>query len=118
MIVSEASFAAAAVVPADGRREDRIFDDLGCLFAWEAGGDRTVTARWTGTQDAGWVRAESAWYVRSPDIRSPMGSGVAAYSSRAAAERAAGEKKGTLLDWNAVRAIASEQGLLAPPPEG
>jgi copper chaperone NosL len=119
MIVSEESFATAVVTEVDGRREALAFDDIGCLFDWEAKAEQPVAARWVSSHDlTGWVKAESAWFARSADIRSPMGSGVAAFGDRAAADRLAGERAGTVTDWNGLREAARTEGLLAPPPSG
>ena len=119
MIVSEAAFASAVVTESDGRREALAFDDVGCLFDWEAEAVVPPVARWVRSHDgAGWLKAESAWFARSAEIRSPMGSGVAAFGTKAAAERLAVERTGTVLDWNGLRATAGAGGLLAPPPSG
>ncbi len=49
------------------------------------------------------VKAESAWYVQSVSIRSPMGGGLAAFSTRSAAESAAAVD-GRVMDWDTFRA--------------
>ncbi|WP_340690357.1 nitrous oxide reductase accessory protein NosL [Hydrogenobacter thermophilus] len=47
--------------------------------------------------------AESAYYVRSPQIRSPMGMNLSAYRSREDAQKALQGKEGEILDWQALR---------------
>jgi copper chaperone NosL len=119
MIVSDPAFAAAVVTEIDGLRDALVFDDVGCLFAWEAGAAKPSVARWVSAHDgSGWLRAETAWYVRSAAITSPMGSGVAALADRASAQRLSRERGGVLLDWNGLSDLGRERGLLAPPPLG
>ena len=86
MIVSEEPHAAAAAVdPGDGRIETRLYDDVGCLLRDEAA--LRGPARWVhDLADAAWVGAESATYVKNEQLQTPMGSGVAAFATRARAE--------------------------------
>jgi copper chaperone NosL len=116
MIVSERRFA-AAVVPDDGRGDPLAFDDVGCLFAWEKRNpEAPVRARWVGDHGGrGWLRAEEAWYVRSPDLRSPMGSGVAAVADESAARELVGERRGRAMSWTGLREEEATGGLLRPP---
>jgi hypothetical protein len=86
MIISDPRYAAAAQ---RGRAVSR-YDDIGCLI------DRVGQALVRGeaeayVHDAGthlWLKAERATYVRSPAIRTPMASGIAAYATAEAAARA------------------------------
>lgn len=116
MIVSEQRFA-AAIVPDDGRGDPLPFDDIGCLFAWEARNpDAPVRARWVHDHGGSeWVHAETAWYVRSPELRSPMGSGVAARAEEAGARELRDERGGDVLDWDALREAAARSPLVVPP---
>jgi len=101
-IIDEKSAAAARVQTPDGP-EVLLFDDLGCLLDLERWAERpglVVTERWT--RDYGsrlWVRAESASYVFSEEIRTPMGSWIAAYAAPADAEAAQREAGGDLLTY-------------------
>jgi len=116
MIVSEQRFA-AAIVPDDGRGDPLAFDDIGCLLAWERRHpDAPVLARWVHDHEGpDWLRAESAWYVRSPELRSPMGSGVVAVADDVAARGLSEERDGSAMDWSALRTEATERGLVRPP---
>ncbi|HMB70810.1 MAG TPA: nitrous oxide reductase accessory protein NosL [bacterium] len=116
MIVSEQRFA-SAIVPDDGRRDPLVFDDLGCLFSWEESNpDVPIRARWVHDHDGpDWVRAESAWYVRSPEIRSPMGSGVAAFASEEGARELHAERGGELREWAGLQESAADETLVIPP---
>lgn len=118
MIVSEGRYASAVVRVVDGFAEASAFDDLGCFFAWHRNRAPVVLSRWVqDASGAGWVPAESAWYVRSDRLRTPMGSGVAAYRTRTTAEEATGGAGETeLMDWSQLRERARTEDLLAPPP--
>jgi copper chaperone NosL len=126
MIVSEERFASAAVVEdAEGRREALIFDDLGCMMghlrrlergtAGEEAG--RVLARFVrGYAGTGWVEAEEAAYVRSDEIPSPMGSGLAAVRDSGGADELLDRYPGRILSYTELREIEASEGLLAPPP--
>jgi len=116
MIVSEQRFA-SAIVPDDGRGDPLVFDDLGCLFAWEERNPEVpVFARWVHDHDGpDWVRAEAAWYVRSPEIRSPMGSGVAAFAGEAGARALRAERGGDVSEWVGLRESAAGDRLVVLP---
>lgn len=119
MIVSEPRYA-AAIVPDDGRGDALPFDDIGCLFAWEERHpDAPVRARWV-HDHAGpdWIRAESAWYVRSPDLRTPMGSGVVAVAGETEARDLRTERGGEVASWEELRAEAARRTLVTPPAPG
>jgi copper chaperone NosL len=86
MIISDARFAAAA---RQGARVSR-YDDIGCL-ARHAGRELARGQAQGYVHDAGteqWLDAGGAAYVRSPAIRTPMGTGVAAYATPDAARAA------------------------------
>ncbi len=101
MAVSEREFAAEVVAP-DGRVN--YFDDIGCLAAWlrehqppaEAG--IYVVDFETGK----WLNAESAYYVKSSRIPTPMASGVVAFSDAERAVEAAKRYEGRQLTWQEV----------------
>jgi copper chaperone NosL len=117
MIVSEERFATAVVAERDGRLEVFPFDDVSCQLRWEESTSAEVRARWVHDHGTGaWLPAADAFYVRSTSIRSPMGSGVLARSSRSGAEEEAGRRNGDVLTWTELR--AGRSGLTAPPPKG
>lgn len=88
MLISEPRFA-AATVEADGAA--RKFDDIGDLLGFYA--DRPgVKVRAYFVHDylsEKWLRAETAFFIVSPRIQTPMAHGIAAYADRAEAEAAA-----------------------------
>lgn len=97
-IVDEKSAAAARVRTAQGS-ELLLFDDIGCLLDLErAATGLEVRERWT--RDYGnrqWARAETATYIFSEKIRTPMGSWIAAYAAPADAAAAMAEFGGETL---------------------
>ena len=99
-IIDERSAAAARVRTPQGA-EVLLFDDLGCLLDLERGATEfEVSERWT--RDYGsraWTRAETAIYVFSEKIRTPMGSWIAAYAAPADAAAAAAEFGGETLSF-------------------
>jgi copper chaperone NosL len=95
MLVSEPVYAAAS--QAQGQ-DPRVFDDIGCLLAAVRRETAAVTNVWV--QDAagaGWLDAARATFVESPRVRTPMGGGVLAYATVAAADSAAAAKEGTVV---------------------
>lgn len=105
MIISDDRFAASReIVEARGRRFE-AFDDLGCLFDRERSMPEVRAARaWVGNHaGGGWVQLESAVLVASDEMHTPMGFGVAAYSSSAEAVKAAERLKGSIIDQAAAR---------------
>lgn len=94
MIIAEARYAAAGR-STDGT-EARFDDLLGARELAEEPGDSWRL--WVQTE-AGWTPAEDAWYVRDPEEITPMGSGLLAFSERAAAERRALDAGTEALDW-------------------
>ena len=84
MILSSPDFASAAV---GATGEELHFDDHGCLIAWLAA--RPAGETWTiwvhDADSTRWLEAESAWFAVAKARATPMGSGITAHGSRAAA---------------------------------
>ncbi len=55
------------------------------------------------------LEAESAFYVRSPDIRSPMGMNLSAYKSQEEARAMLKDKQGEVLDWKELRELIRKE---------
>ena len=97
MIISEARFA-SAYVTADGAV--RRFDDIGDMLLYHADQGEEVASFWVHDYRTGeWMRAESAYYVMSEDIQTPMGHGIVALSTREEAEALAGDAGGMVMTW-------------------
>ncbi len=103
MGIAETRFAAELVTRT---RQVRTFDSIECMagfltFEFDATG---IGSLWVTDHDAPTrlVRADTAWFVRSPRIRSPMGMGLAAFATRAARDAALSTLGGEALDWAGV----------------
>ncbi len=85
MIISEPRFA-AAVVTTDGKTLK--FDDVVEMFSFEQRHPDTRVRAWFvhDYNSQNWTNGETAWYVTSPEIKSPMGGGIAAFADQPSAE--------------------------------
>jgi copper chaperone NosL len=111
MSIVEDRFAAATLVrAADGSVEPLRWDDVGCIFWWEKDRDTSgVLRRYVRDHDSlEWIEFEKAWFLRSEELQTPMGSGIASFSTRARAEAAAEKFPGVVLDAPGIRAKHAE----------
>ncbi|MFG0284508.1 MAG: nitrous oxide reductase accessory protein NosL [Phycisphaerales bacterium JB039] len=103
MIISEDRFSSAIALRRDGRVEYLLFDDAGEMLAAPA--PQADELRWW-VHDADtreWIDGRTAIYLVSESLMTPMGTGVAAYATRAAAEEARITWPGKLMDFPTVR---------------
>lgn len=108
MIISEESFAAAAVlVTADGVRKS-AFDDIGCLLGFLK--DQPPNARAIAYvhdhPSRRWLDASTATFVRSDALQTPMASHLAACQSQADAEALLRRYAGAVLTLDQLRSDA------------
>jgi copper chaperone NosL len=126
MIVSDDRYAAGVVVVrANGRLDGFVFDDLGCLLQWEqeANAEQTlgntdsgssppsdantstrIAARYVRDLDgSGWLDANTAAYVHSESLKTPMAFHVAALPDGQRAQTVARDHAGDVLNLQAVR---------------
>ncbi|MFG0305735.1 MAG: nitrous oxide reductase accessory protein NosL [Phycisphaerales bacterium JB040] len=104
MIISDERWAVATIVEGARGPEPRLFDDFNCQVNHEIEqpGLR-VLARWSHAHDTReWIRTEEAGFLMSPGLRTPMGSKVAAFASRADAESARAALSGDVMDFETV----------------
>lgn len=109
MIINEARFAAAITVDVDASPEHRLFDDIGDMLAYErAHPDLAILARYVHDYDskptADWLDAQSATFLTSDTIKTPMASGTIAFADPArcqAAAAAVGTQSQTLTELKA-----------------
>jgi copper chaperone NosL len=102
MIISEAKFAAATVL-SDGKALK--FDDAGEMFTYHAKHPELQVRVWFvhdyNTQN--WINGQSAFYVVAKDIKSPMGTGVAAFADKSAAETFAAKFNVKIMSFDEIR---------------
>lgn len=114
MIISEERFAAAAIVRLSPGEDPvpRKFDDIGDMLDYHARNPEVEILRWYvhDLDSLAWLDATSAIFVRSPAIGAPMGSGIAAFADRAAAEAKAAEVGAEVLDFDALGADGTGTG--------
>jgi copper chaperone NosL len=102
MIISEPRFAAGLVAEVDGQTQTAAFDDIGDMLMFAAGHPSWVIRRWYvhDYHSGDWLPAESATFVQSTDIRTPMGHGLAAFADPAQAEELAKTTGGTTVSFD------------------
>lgn len=100
MIIADDRACAALLVEVDGRREHRLFDDLGCLIDFmDARGGGGVVEGWAVDRAGGeWLAMKGAHYLLADarTLQTPMGSGFVAYGELAAAQVASAEFGGSV----------------------
>lgn len=107
MVISEPRFAGALLLE-DGRSFK--FDDLGDMLVYHLDRPNLKVAAWFvhDFYTEAWTRGETASYVASDTIASPMGHGLAAFAARDAAETFArsecGDTECPVLDFDGLRA--------------
>ncbi|MEZ4710429.1 MAG: nitrous oxide reductase accessory protein NosL [Caldilineaceae bacterium] len=101
MIISDERFAAGLVVElAPDVYEHRIFDDIGGMLTYvqEHAQAITIVAYFVHDYNSKeWINAESAYFVRSNALHTPMGYGLAACAQELEAQALAEEWQGELL---------------------
>jgi copper chaperone NosL len=103
MIISDDRFAGAIGLRRDGRIVHLLFDDIGEMLAFDPGPHDGI--RWFATDatTSAWLDAETAVFLRGETLMTPMGTGVGAYATREAAEKARTEYGGEILAFDAFR---------------
>jgi len=110
MLVSESRFASQLVTD---RGRGYVFDSVECMAEFLAAGEEVpeerVRALWvTDFNEPGrWLPVGRAHFLRSEELRSPMGLNLTAYGEENDALAHRAEYGGELLDWEGVRALVS-----------
>lgn len=100
MIIDDPRFA-AGYVTTDGKQ--RIFDDIGDMLLYHKLSGDAVHAWWVHDYDTEqWLRAETAVFVQSDALHSPMGHGLAAVSTAAQAQALALRFSGVVMTFDAL----------------
>jgi copper chaperone NosL len=101
MLINEARYAAAYATPAG---EERRFDDVGDLLAYQQRTGEEAEGVWVhDLDDAGWVAARDARFVKAPDVTTPMGSGIVAFRDPARARSFAAQHGVTAVTFEELR---------------
>lgn len=88
-----------------------VFDDVGCLAAWLGENSAPVASSWVTSfvDRRTWLRADSAVYLQTDSLRTPMASGLIALRAGRESDSVHTAMGGALLSWRDV--------LSAPPHE-
>jgi copper chaperone NosL len=91
------------------------FDSVECMAAFDLTFDdpENIHSRWVPdfTDRETWVSAESALYLHSETLRSPMGLYLSAYENRASAEQMRNEYGGEIIGYDQVKVIVEHEWL-------
>lgn len=86
MIINDPHYAAALVWRAspDGSTQTAVFDDIGCLLAWRNHHPGVqVAAMWVkNVRTLAWLDAQSALFLKSRQLSTPMGWGIVAGATK------------------------------------
>lgn len=110
MRISEARFAAQL---SNDRGRSWAFDSIECMVEWTQEGAEVEEARiagwWVTDFEAPgrWLDATGARYLRSQELRSPMGLGLSAYGSPDAARAQQRAHGGDVLNWAELRNLVA-----------
>ncbi len=102
MVVSEKRYAAEFI---DREGAVHKFDDMGCMKSYLKERSSSVPVAASFVMDyerRQWVAGPEAFYVRSPEFKTPMAGGIVAFAGRASAEQAARLYKGEMLGYREV----------------
>jgi hypothetical protein len=91
-----------------------LFDDIGEFLRYrQIHTDVAFDIAWVPDfNDESWIKAEEAWYLKSPELTSsPMGWGVATFKDEESAKAAEAQYGGALMTWSEV----GQQAWDAPP---
>jgi copper chaperone NosL len=99
MIISDVRHAAASLVRVEGRRQAFLFDDIGDMLDYHRADTSVPTERQYvhDHQTKEWIELSQAHVVHAPEVHTPMGSGILAFSARESAIAAAKEHAGRVL---------------------
>jgi copper chaperone NosL len=121
MIISDERYAAGLAIDDEGRFRSLAFDDIGCMLMHERAHDsQRVAARYARDATTGeWLAAETAAYLFSPRLQTPMAFGVAAGASRESLASLHAAHAGEVFDFDELRRRAAEGTLtLSTFPQG
>ncbi|MCL5999551.1 MAG: nitrous oxide reductase accessory protein NosL [Chloroflexi bacterium] len=102
MMIDDPRFAAAMLLE---NGQTLKFDDAGEMFAYHVEHPDQPVRAWFvhDYEDQSWLRGENAFYVVNEKVHSPMGTGVAAFVRRPAAEKLAQDLGTSVLTFEEAR---------------
>jgi len=101
MIISDERFATATIIIGDRGNEPMTFDDFNCQMIFESKHtDLTIVDRWSHDHTSSeWISMADAWFVKSDQLRTPMASHIASFTTKPQAETFATPIQGQVLDF-------------------
>ncbi len=112
MIIEDARFA-SGYTSDDGSYA--LFDDIGGMLQWAAANGELHARMWVHDFDSrAWIDAATATYVRGA-LESPMGFGITAFGTHAAATAFSDLEGGDIYDWDGLLALAESGDLVLIP---
>jgi copper chaperone NosL len=112
MIASEPRYAAATISP-DGH--GRIFDDIGDMVLAHLKNQAEVAAFFVHDyEDESWIRAETAYYMLSDQLSTPMASGLAAFTGAEKAAALADKLGGQVMTFEELLAYYQKKSAALP----
>jgi copper chaperone NosL len=110
MTIADPRFTAEAI-SSTGKRFD--FDDIGCLTSWLRESGTPIRDAWVASfvTPADWIPADSAIYLTTASLRTPMSSGLIGLRPGAEADSVLAALGGTLRTWSEVRTLAHEHAV-------
>lgn len=110
MTIADPRFTAEAI---SSTGKTFAFDDIGCLTSWLRESGTPIRAAWVASfvTPTDWVPADSAVYLTTASLRTPMSSGLIALRPGAEADSVRAALGGTLRPWSEVRALSHEHAV-------
>ena len=110
MIVSEARFASATLTDSGKTLK---FDDAGEMFSYHAAHPDDVVKAWFvhDYDSERWIRGETAFFVVSPTLQTPMGTGLAVFDERSAADAFANRANAKVLSLAEARTMLAQMNM-------
>lgn len=119
MIISDERFAAGAVLKlAEGVVEKQAYDDIGCLidFLQESPAVTPLAMYGRDYETRTWIAAETAAYLHSPQVKTPMASELMVCRSQTVAEQYQREFPGQIVTFAELRRRAATQAAASSAP--
>jgi copper chaperone NosL len=104
MLIDQPQLAAASLTT-DGTAHK--FDEIGDMVQYHNEHPTEQVEAWFvhDYETEAWIRAETAFFIYSPQLATPMGHGLAAFETEADAQALAGQFKAEVLSFDGMRAV-------------